>query len=88
MSPDAIARDCGLAVYYAGLIKSKLGHAERADALIRKALKMMIPDRRSIEALQVIKFYGAYANRVRSTYQAEGTAARSQEQAPCFPGAL
>ena len=47
--------ECGLAVYYAGLIESKLGHAEQADALIRKALKLMIPDRRSIEALKVIK---------------------------------
>ena len=47
--------ECGLAVYYAGLIEGKLGHAAQADALIRKALKMMIPDRRSIEALQVIK---------------------------------
>lgn len=48
-------RECGLAVYYAGLIESKLGHAAQADALIRKALKMMIPDRRSIEALKVLK---------------------------------
>ncbi len=47
--------ECGLAVYYAGLIESKLGHAAQADALIRKALKMMIPDRRSIEALKVIE---------------------------------
>ena len=47
--------ECGLAVYYAGLIEGKLGHAAQADALIRKALKMMIPDRRSIEALKVIK---------------------------------
>ncbi len=47
--------ECGLAVYYAGLIENKLGHAAQADALIRKALKMRIPDRRSIEALKVLK---------------------------------
>jgi hypothetical protein len=47
--------DCGLAVYYTGLIEGELGHGEQADALIRKALKMMIPDRRSLEALKVIK---------------------------------
>ncbi len=47
--------ECGLAVYYSGMIERELGHTEQADALIRKALKMMIPDRRSFEALKAIK---------------------------------
>ena len=32
-----------------------------------------------------VHFYGAYANRVRSTYQAEGTAAPSQATGAVFP---
>jgi tetratricopeptide (TPR) repeat protein len=47
--------ECGLAVYYSGMIERELGHTAQADALIRKALKMMIPDRRSFEALKAIK---------------------------------
>ncbi len=39
--------------------------------------------------LHGVHFYGAYANRVRSTYQGPRVQLHAvKQQAPCFPGAL
>jgi tetratricopeptide (TPR) repeat protein len=43
---------CGLAVYYAGLIHGDLGHRQDAESHLRHAIKLMMPDRRPIEALK------------------------------------
>jgi tetratricopeptide (TPR) repeat protein len=46
---------CGLAAYYAGLIHTALGSAEQAERQLRRALKLMAPDRRPIEALKELQ---------------------------------
>jgi len=46
---------CGLAAYYAGLIHAALGSAEEAERELRRALKLMAPDRRPIEALKELQ---------------------------------
>jgi tetratricopeptide (TPR) repeat protein len=46
--------DCGLAVYYTGEIHRQLGHREDAEPMLRRAIKMMAPDRRPIEALKML----------------------------------
>lgn len=42
----------GLATYYAGVVASDLGEWDEAEALLQRALKMLAPDRRPIEALK------------------------------------
>jgi tetratricopeptide (TPR) repeat protein len=44
--------DCGLAVYYTGEIHRQMGDREDAEKMLRRAIKMMAPDRRPIEALK------------------------------------
>lgn len=44
----------GLAVFYAGEISRQTGDAVEAEALLRKACKMMAPDRRPVEALKAL----------------------------------
>jgi len=45
---------CGLAEFYAGEIHRRLGHAAQAEAHLRRALKLMSPDRRPIDALKAL----------------------------------
>jgi hypothetical protein len=46
--------DCGLAVYYSGEIHHRMGDREAAEKMLRRAIKMMAPDRRPIEALKAL----------------------------------
>ena len=46
--------DCGLAVYYTGEIHRQMGDREDAEKMLRRAIKMMAPDRRPIEALKLL----------------------------------
>lgn len=45
----------GLAYYYAGEIHRRMGRYEEADNYLRKAVKMMSPDRRPIEAMKMLQ---------------------------------
>jgi hypothetical protein len=46
--------DCGLAVYYTGEIHRQMGDRQEAEKILRRAIKMMAPDRRPIEALKLL----------------------------------
>jgi hypothetical protein len=46
--------DCGLAVYYSGEVHRHMGNHEEAEKTLRRAIKMMAPDRRPIEALKAL----------------------------------
>lgn len=45
---------CGLAHYYLGEIQGDLGEVQDAEASLQKAIKLMAPDRRPIEALKAL----------------------------------
>jgi len=51
---ETLRRDpnCGLAAFYAGEIHRQAGSAAEAEAYLRRAIKLMSPDRRPIEALK------------------------------------
>jgi hypothetical protein len=53
---ETLRRDpnCGLAAFYAGEIERQTGSAEKAEAHLRRAIKLMSPDRRPIEALKAL----------------------------------
>lgn len=53
---EALRRDpgCGIAAYYAGEIHRQLGAFDEAEPYLRKAIKLMSPDRRPIEALRLL----------------------------------
>lgn len=53
---ETMRRDpgCGLAAYYAGEIHRQLGNFDEAEPHLRKAIKLMSPDRRPIEALRLL----------------------------------
>jgi tetratricopeptide (TPR) repeat protein len=53
---ETLRRDpnCGLAAFYAGEIERQAGSAEQAEAHLRRAIKLMSPDRRPIEALKAL----------------------------------
>jgi hypothetical protein len=53
---EALRRDpnCGLAELYAGEIHRRLGQADEAELHLRRALKLMSPDRRPIDALKAL----------------------------------
>jgi hypothetical protein len=53
---EALRRDpnCGIAAFYAGEIHRQLGDREEAEAHLRRAIKLMSPDRRPIEALKLL----------------------------------
>ena len=53
---ETLRRDpgCGLATFYAGEIHRQLGHREEAESYLRRAIKLMSPDRRPIEALKAL----------------------------------
>lgn len=46
---------CGLAAYYGGQICAALGRPDDAEKQLRKAIKLMAPDRRPIDALKALK---------------------------------
>jgi tetratricopeptide (TPR) repeat protein len=47
--------NCGLAAFYAGQICTALGRTDEAEKQFRKAMKLMHPDRRPIDALKKLK---------------------------------
>jgi hypothetical protein len=47
--------ECGLAYYYAGLIHADNAEFGEAEPLLQRAIKLMAPDRRPIEALKKLK---------------------------------
>jgi hypothetical protein len=53
---ETLRRDpnCGLAAFYAGEIERQVGNAAEAEAHLRRAIKLMSPDRRPIEALKAL----------------------------------
>jgi hypothetical protein len=46
--------NCGLAALYAGEIHGHLGNRDEAESYLRRAIKLMSPDRRPIEALKAL----------------------------------
>lgn len=46
--------ECGLAHYYDGELQRHLGHYTEAEASYRRAIKLMSPDRRPIDALKTL----------------------------------
>ena len=53
---ETLRRDpnCGLAAYYAGEIERQVGNYDEAENHLRRAIKLMSPDRRPIEALKTL----------------------------------
>jgi hypothetical protein len=53
---ETLRRDpnCGLAAFYAGEIERQAGDPEAAEGHLRRAVKLMSPDRRPIEALKAL----------------------------------
>jgi hypothetical protein len=53
---ETLRRDpnCGLAAFYAGEIHRQLGNREEAESHLRRAIKLMSPDRRPIDALKAL----------------------------------
>lgn len=50
-----IEPDCGLALYYLGVLVAETGDFDDAEIFLQKAIKLMRPDRRPIDALKVYK---------------------------------
>jgi len=50
-----IEPECGLALYYAGTIYGEAGEFQQAEPRLQKAIKLMAPDRRPIDALRQFK---------------------------------
>ena len=46
---------CGLATFYAGQINAELGNRAEAERHLQRAIKLMAPDRRPIEALKALQ---------------------------------
>jgi tetratricopeptide (TPR) repeat protein len=46
---------CGLAVFYLGEIHRELGNYPEAEGHLQRAIRMMAPDRRPIEALKILQ---------------------------------
>jgi len=53
---ETLRRDpaCGVAAFYTGEIQRQLGNREEAEAWLRRAIKLMSPDRRPIDALKAL----------------------------------
>lgn len=51
---ETLRRDpnCGIAAFYAGEIERQVGNHDEAEAHLRRAIKLMSPDRRPIDALK------------------------------------
>ncbi len=43
---------CGLAVYYTGMVFSRIGELRQAEDYLQRSIRMLMPDRRPIEALK------------------------------------
>lgn len=46
---------CGLAVYYTGMIYGRIGSLKAAEEHLQRSIKMLMPDRRPIEALKKLQ---------------------------------
>ncbi len=46
---------CGLAVYYVGMVYSRTGQLKKAEAHLRQSIRLLMPDRRPIEALKALQ---------------------------------
>jgi tetratricopeptide (TPR) repeat protein len=46
---------CGIAVFYLGEIHRELGNFQESEGHLQRAIRMMAPDRRPIEALKVLQ---------------------------------
>ena len=53
---ETLRRDqnCGLAAFYAGEIERQVGNYDEAENHLRRAIKLMSPDRRPIDALKTL----------------------------------
>ena len=47
--------ECGLAMYYTGMIYDETGQREEAEAHLRKSIRLLMPDRRPIEGLKSLQ---------------------------------
>ena len=47
--------DSGLALYYAGMVYGEIGDFANAESFLQRAIKLMNPDRRPIDALRQFK---------------------------------
>lgn len=47
--------ECGLALYYVGLLHGQAERFDKAEPLLQRAIKLMAPDRRPIDALKKFK---------------------------------
>lgn len=45
---------CGIALYYLGEVEAELGNLQAAEVHLQKAIKLLAPDRRPIEALKAL----------------------------------
>lgn len=43
---------CGLAVYYTGMVYGRIGQLQQAEDHLRRSIRLLMPDRRPIEALK------------------------------------
>ncbi len=46
---------CGLAVYYAGMVYRRTGRLREAEKYLRRSIRLLMPDRRPIEALKSLQ---------------------------------
>ena len=46
---------CGLAVYYTGMLYGELGELEEAESHLQRSIRMLMPDRRPIEGLKALQ---------------------------------
>ena len=46
---------CALAIYFSGMIEGEIGEYQAAEEKLRRAIKLMMPDRRPIEALKALQ---------------------------------
>lgn len=45
---------CGLAVYYTGMVHGERGNVKEAESYLQSSIRMLMPDRRPIEALKAL----------------------------------
>lgn len=46
---------CGLAVFYTGMVHGRIGQLRQAEEHLRKSIRLLMPDRRPIEALKALQ---------------------------------
>ncbi len=47
--------ECGLAVYYTGMVYGRTGQLQKAEGYLRQSIRLLMPDRRPIEALKALQ---------------------------------